>query len=87
MKSAPRLAAVFDCNILLQAVARKTGPAAACLRLAEESFVHLHLSEEILTELSQVLNRPKIRTRYPELADEDVAEFLRPSRNVAQHWA
>jgi putative PIN family toxin of toxin-antitoxin system len=77
------LAVVFDCNILLQAIARKTGPAAACLRLAEQSFVQLHLSEEILTELSKVLNRPKIRTRYPELTDEDVAEFLKGLRSIA----
>ena len=53
---------VFDCNILLQAVARKTGPAAACLRLAEEALVQLLLSEEILIEVSEVLKRPTIRT-------------------------
>jgi predicted nucleic acid-binding protein len=41
------LGVVFDCNILLQAIARKTGPAAACLRLAEEGLVQLLLSEEI----------------------------------------
>ena len=70
MKHRPRLGVVFDCNILLQAVARKTGPAAACLRLAEEGFVRLRLSEEILTELSEVLKRPTIRARYPELTDE-----------------
>ena len=90
MKNRPKLGVVFDCNILLQAVARKAGPAAACLSLAEEGFVLLLLSEEILTELSEVLNRPKIRARYPELTDEMVecclagvvrfASFLRYDR-------
>jgi putative PIN family toxin of toxin-antitoxin system len=80
----PVLAVVFDCNILLQAVGRKTGPAAACLRLAEEGFVHLHLSEEILIELSDVLKRPTIRARYPELTDEIVEDFLERLRSTAE---
>lgn len=84
MKHRPRLGVVFDCNILLQAVARKTGPAAACLRLAEEAFVQLRLSEEILTELSAVLKRPKIRARYPELTDETVEDFLKALRSTAE---
>ena len=75
---------VFDCNILLQAVARKTGPAAACLRLAEEGFVQLRLSEEILTELAGVLRRPTIRARYPELTDEIVDDFLKGLRSTAE---
>lgn len=84
MKNRPRLGVVFDCNILLQAVARKTGPAAACLRLAEEGFVHLRLSEEILTELWEVLKRPTIRSRYPELTDEIVEDFLKGLRSTAE---
>ncbi len=84
MKSRPRLGVVFDCNILLQAVARKTGPAAACLRLAEEGLVQLLLSEEILLEVSEVLRRPTIRARYPELTDEIVEEFLKALRSVAE---
>lgn len=84
MKNRPRLGVVFDCNILLQAVARKTGPAAACLRLAEEGFVQLRLSEEILTELAGVLTRPQIRSRYPELTDEIVEDFLKALRNTAE---
>ncbi|HEX7722760.1 MAG TPA: putative toxin-antitoxin system toxin component, PIN family [Pyrinomonadaceae bacterium] len=84
MKNKPRLGVVFDCNILLQAIARKTGPAAACLRLAEEGFVQLQLSEEILTELSGVLKRRAIRSRYPELTDEIVEAFLKALRNTAE---
>ena len=84
MRNRPRLGVVFDCNILLQAIARKTGPAAACLRLAEEGLVQLLLSEEILTEVSEVLKRPTIRARYPELTDEIVEDFLKALRSIAE---
>ena len=84
MRDRPRLGVVFDCNILLQSVARKAGPAGACLRLAEEGFVQLRLSEEILAELLEVLNRPKIRARYPELTDEIVDDFLKRLRRTAE---
>jgi len=84
VKNRPGLGVVFDCNILLQAVARKTGPAAACLRLAEEGLVQLLLSEEILTEVSEVLKRPTIRARYPELTDEIVEDFLMAIRSIAE---
>ena len=84
MNRRPAPGVVFDCNILLQAVARKTGPAAACLRFAEEGFVHLHLSEEILIELSDVLKRPTIRASYPELTDEIVEDFLERLRSTAE---
>ena len=75
---------VFDCNVLLQAAARKTSPAAACLRLAEEGLVHLYLSEEVLTELSEVLSRPKVRARFPDLTDEIVEEFLERLKSSAE---
>jgi putative PIN family toxin of toxin-antitoxin system len=84
VKNRPRLGVVFDCNILLQAIARKAGPAAARLRLAEEGFVHLRLSEVILTELSEVLRRPTIRSRYPELTTEIVEDFLKALRRTAE---
>lgn len=84
MKDSPKPGVVFDCNVLLQAIARRSGPAAACLRLAEEGFVQLRLSEDILTELSGVLERPKIRARFPELTAEIVEDFLKALRRVAE---
>lgn len=84
MKQRPELAVVFDCNILLQAIAHKTGPAAACLRLVEEGFLRLYLSEDILTEVAEVLRRPRIRERYPELTSEIVEDFLKALRNTAE---
>ena len=34
---------VFDCNVLLQAAARKSSPSASCLRLAENEFIRLYI--------------------------------------------
>jgi uncharacterized protein len=70
------LGVVFDCNVLLQAAARGKSPAAACLRLAEDGFVRLYASPETLDELSEVLRRPKIKTRFPELTEAAIDEFL-----------
>jgi putative PIN family toxin of toxin-antitoxin system len=70
------IGAVFDCNVLLQAAARKRGPSAACLRLAENEFVRLYVSREILAELEDVMSRPKVRIRFPELTDAIIAEFI-----------
>lgn len=46
--------------------------------------MQLRLSEEILTELSGVLKRPTIRTRYPELTDEIAEDFLKRLRSTAE---
>jgi putative PIN family toxin of toxin-antitoxin system len=52
--------------------------------LAEEGFIRLYLSEEILTEIADVLNRSKVRARFPELTDEIVEEFLDQLRSTAE---
>ncbi len=72
----PKIEAVFDCNIYLQAAARKQGVAAACLRLAENGEIILYASDEILDEVSEVLSRPVVRENLPELTDEAVDAFL-----------
>ena len=46
--------------------------------------MQLQLSEEILTELSEVLKRPTIRARYPELTDEIIEDFLKGLRSLAE---
>lgn len=83
MNLPPAFGVVFDCNVLLQAAARKTGPGAACLRLAEKGFVRLYLSEETLTEISEVLSRPQVRVQFPELTDDIVGAFLDLLRRTA----
>ena len=67
---------VYDCMLFLQGAARPTGPAAACLLLAEHGHVELVLSEDVVSEVRDVLTRPKIRKKFPALTDEVVTEFL-----------
>ncbi len=68
--------AVFDCNVHLQAAARKKSVAADCLRLVENSQVKLFLSKAVLDEITDVLNRPSIRNHFQSLTDEIVEAFL-----------
>jgi len=84
LRTEPQCEAVFDCNIYLQAAARPFSPSAACLRLAEEGVVVLYVSEDILTEVSEVLRRPAIQKRFPELTEESIYKFLERVRGFAK---
>ena len=78
---------VFDCNVLLQAAARQTSVAAGCLTLAEKGLVQLFVSKEVLLEIEEVLNRPEIRSYFPDLTDEIAGAFLKRVRNVSDFVA
>jgi len=78
-----RIRAVFDCNIFLQAIGNKNSPASACFRLAEQNVIQLFVSDETLTELDEVLNRPFIKNRFG-LADETINEFIGNLRKLAK---
>ncbi len=67
---------VFDCNVFLQALTRRSGPAAEALRLIEANRATLYLSRMILRELRTVLEYPEIRKKNPHVTDVVVAEFL-----------
>lgn len=84
MKDEARLGAVFDCNVHLQAASREKSVAAECLCLVEKGFVRLYLSEEILAEVEDVLNRPEIRNHFKSLTDEIVEAFLVRLRRNSQ---
>ncbi|GAC1395918.1 MAG: hypothetical protein NVSMB56_10290 [Pyrinomonadaceae bacterium] len=84
MKEAASVGAVFDCNVYLQAAAREKSAAAECLRLVEKGSVRLYLSEDILAEVEDVLNRPEIRKHFQTLTDEIVEAFLVRLRKIAQ---
>lgn len=75
MTDLPRV--VFDCNVLLQAAARERSVAAKCLNLAESGLIQLFVSREVLAEVEDVLNRPKIRAHFPDLSDEIIGAFLK----------
>ncbi|MFN3648430.1 MAG: putative toxin-antitoxin system toxin component, PIN family [Armatimonadota bacterium] len=73
---APPPLAVFDCSLFLQAVLRGSGPASACFELVEKGRLRLVVSSAILAEVRDVLTRPKLIRKYPQLASPHVAEFL-----------
>jgi putative PIN family toxin of toxin-antitoxin system len=74
--------AVFDCVILLQAAARRTGPAAECLQAVRDGRLKLFVSLDILAEVRDVLSRPKTLRKFPALTPEAVDVFL---ADVANH--
>jgi putative PIN family toxin of toxin-antitoxin system len=74
---------VFDCMIFLQAAARRLSPAGACLALAEQGFLELYVSPAILAEIQDVINRPQIRTKFQQLTDDVVAEFVAQIERIA----
>ena len=61
---------VFDCNIYLQALIKEAGPAVSCLALFENGTIELYVSEALLTELRDVLTRPKLQQQYSRLTEE-----------------
>lgn len=63
--------------VILQGAARPSGPAAACLRLAEADQVELYVSKSILTEIRDVMSREKVKEKFPILTPEFVEAFLR----------
>jgi putative PIN family toxin of toxin-antitoxin system len=68
--------AVFDCTVFLQALANRKGPAFACKQLVDSGHVVLFLSEDVLAEVTEVLNRPEIHKKLKTITPERVAKFL-----------
>lgn len=73
MTPPPRV--VYDCNTLLQALASPDGPSGRAVQLALIGDVQHFVSPDVLTELSDVANRPKVVTKL-KLVAERVEEFF-----------
>ena len=82
-KIEPRVNAVFDCMVFLQAIASSNGPASECLDFVRNDMIGLFSSEEILDEVKNVLTRPKFRKQYKSLTEEMVSEFLAEIEDLA----
>ena len=67
---------VFDCGVFLQGLLSRSGPAVRCLELIEENRIRLVVSEEILLEIKDVISRPRLRERNPNLTDEKVENLI-----------
>jgi len=82
---------VFDCMVFLQAAARSSGPAAACLQAVREGKVELVISSEIIAEIRDVLTRPRTARKFPtfsvEAADLYVSYPMAKARGFPAHPA
>jgi putative PIN family toxin of toxin-antitoxin system len=67
---------VFDCNLFLQGIANRNSPARKALRLFFDGRISLFVSEPIIRELRDVLNRAEVRRRLPGINDRIVNGFL-----------
>jgi putative PIN family toxin of toxin-antitoxin system len=74
--------AVADTNVLVSGLLW-SGPSASVLDRGASRLIQLVKSEEILTELEEVLSRPHLLPRL-RLRGQTVAEVMRIYRNVAQ---
>ncbi len=74
--SIQRLRAVFDCNVVVQAVLSERGPAFRCLQRVDQDQVELLSSVDTLSEIRDVLGRPKLLAKNPQVTPERVGQFL-----------
>lgn len=71
-----KLRVVFDCMIFLQALISEQSVTAKSFKHLEETAFTLFTSNEILDEIKNVLNRPYIRDKNPQITDKSVETFL-----------
>ncbi len=67
---------VFDCNVMIQAMANKLGPSGQALDLLEQNRIRAFLSRATLRELRLVLAYPEVRSKLPTLTDQIAESFL-----------
>lgn len=67
--------AVIDTNIWVSSLLNPFGFPARLRKSFEAGAFHAVISEPILEELSEVLNRPKIKNKYG-ISEDDISELL-----------
>jgi uncharacterized protein len=78
-----KIRVVFDCNSFLQAAINQESLAGNCYKLIEERVVELFVSQDVLDEIEEVINRPHIRERFETLTVERIENFLSSIKNLA----
>ena len=66
----PNPLVVFDCVVFLQGLINQTGPAASCLECFVQGRCSLAISPDVLSELGEVLSRPRLRQRFHLTTDK-----------------
>jgi putative PIN family toxin of toxin-antitoxin system len=82
MKMAATARLVFDCNVLLQALASPDGSAGRCFQSVLDGVFELFLSPAVLEELRDVTGRPKVAAKL-RLTAARVERFLETLERVA----
>jgi putative PIN family toxin of toxin-antitoxin system len=77
------ISAVFDCNIFLQALLNPHGIAAKCFDSVKNRNVRLYVSKETLAEVNDVLFRPNILAKFPDISFEKVEAFIESVTEIA----
>ena len=67
---------IFDCSLFVQAFLNPTSAANRCLELVRRGQAQLFVSPATLTELKEVLSRPRILNLLPHIAPEQTDNFL-----------
>ena len=70
-------AVVFDCMILLQALANEESAAAQLLDLVDRAEIALYVSDQTLRELRDVIDRPEVRKSLTGINDLRVKSLFR----------
>lgn len=65
------LGIVCDCMVFVQAVANDEGPAAKIFDLMDAGEIRLYVSDQILREVREVMNRPRLKAKLG-LTDERI---------------
>jgi putative PIN family toxin of toxin-antitoxin system len=68
---------VFDAMVFLQATTNEESPAAHLFDLLEEKKIALFVSQEMLREVRDLLERPQIRAHFLNLTDARVEALFR----------
>lgn len=75
------IVAVFDTNVILQAILNEGGPADACVRFVFDGQIRLVITEAIFGE--DVVSRPKMKDKYPQLRTERRNQLIEKLRGIA----
>ena len=67
---------VFDCNLFVQGIANRNSPARKALRLFFNGDISLFVSEPIIREVRDVLNRAEVRRQLSGINDRIVNAVL-----------
>lgn len=71
-----RLRVVFDCMIFLEALVSEKSIAFKLFEYLEDNFFTLYVSKESLDEVKNVLQRPFVKTKNPQITDGYTEKFL-----------